>query len=82
MEDSPVTYCIGKSTGEFFPWLNVEPAWEKVCQGKFSLTSRTLIQPNGGTCDVPRMGESMWAEISADIKNIRNTKGSSETRPP
>ena len=31
----------------------MEPAWEKVCEGKFSLTSRTLIQPNGGTREVP-----------------------------
>ena len=31
----------------------MEQAWEKVCQGKFSLTSRTLIQPNGGTREVP-----------------------------
>ena len=31
----------------------MEPAWEKVCQGKFSLTSRILIQPNGGTREVP-----------------------------
>lgn len=31
----------------------MEPAWEKVCQGKFSLTSRTIVQPNGGTREVP-----------------------------
>ena len=32
---------------------NMEPAWEKVCQGKFSLTSRTVAQPNGGEREVP-----------------------------
>ena len=31
----------------------MERAWEKVCQGKFSLTSRTIVQPNGGTREVP-----------------------------
>ena len=31
----------------------MEPAWEKICQGKFSLTSRTIVQPNGGTREVP-----------------------------
>ena len=31
----------------------MEQAWEKVSQGKFSLTSRILIQPNGGTREVP-----------------------------
>ena len=31
----------------------MEQAWEKVCQGKFSLTSRTIVQPNGGTREVP-----------------------------
>ena len=31
----------------------MEPAWQKVCQGKFALTSRTIIQPNGGTREVP-----------------------------
>ena len=29
----------------------MEPAWKKVCQGKFSLTSRTVAQPNGGERD-------------------------------
>ena len=31
----------------------MEQAWVNVTQGKFSLTSRTLIQPNGGTREVP-----------------------------
>ena len=31
----------------------MEPAWEKVCQCKFALTSRTIVQPNGGTREVP-----------------------------
>ena len=29
----------------------MEPAWEKVCQCKFALTSRTIIQPNKLTGD-------------------------------
>ena len=32
---------------------SMEPAWEKVCGSKFGLTSRTIIQPNGGTREVP-----------------------------
>jgi len=32
---------------------NMEPAWEKVCGRNFALTSRTIIQPNGGTREVP-----------------------------
>ena len=32
---------------------NMEPAWEKVCGLKFELTSRTIVQPNGGTREVP-----------------------------
>ena len=32
---------------------NMEPAWEKICGLKFQLTSRTAIQPNGGTREVP-----------------------------
>ena len=31
---------------------NMEPAWEKTCGRKFALTSRTVVQPNGGTRDV------------------------------
>jgi phage regulator Rha-like protein len=31
----------------------MEPAWEKTCGLKFQLTSRTIIQPNGGTRKVP-----------------------------
>ena len=32
---------------------NMEPAWMKVCGRNFALTSRTVIQPNGGTREVP-----------------------------
>ena len=28
---------------------NMEPAWQKTCGRKFAFTSRTIIQPNGGT---------------------------------
>ena len=31
----------------------MEPAWKKVCGLKFELTSRTIVQPNGGTREVP-----------------------------
>jgi len=31
----------------------MEPAWEKTCKCKFALTSRTIVQPNGGTREVP-----------------------------
>ncbi len=31
----------------------METAWEKTCERKFALTSRTVIQPNGGTREVP-----------------------------
>jgi phage antirepressor YoqD-like protein len=31
----------------------MEPAWENVCGRKFALTSRTIVQPNGGTREVP-----------------------------
>ena len=32
---------------------NMEPAWVKVCGRIFALTSRTIVQPNGGTREVP-----------------------------
>ena len=31
----------------------VRCTWEKTCGLKFELTSRTIIQPNGGTREVP-----------------------------
>jgi len=31
----------------------MEPSWEKVCGSNFRLTSRTIVQPNGGTREVP-----------------------------
>ena len=30
----------------------MEPAWTKTCGLKFQLTSRTIVQPNGGTREV------------------------------
>ena len=43
------------STWEIFPWLNTEKqtAWEKSCGSNFRLTSRTIVQPCGGTREVP-----------------------------
>ena len=31
----------------------MEPAWAKICGSNFRLTSRTIVQPNGGTREVP-----------------------------
>ena len=31
----------------------MEPAWTKTCGSNFRLTSRTIVQPNGGTREVP-----------------------------
>ena len=31
----------------------MEPAWKKVCKSNFRLTSRAIVQPNGGTREVP-----------------------------
>ena len=31
----------------------MEPAWTQICGSNFRLTSRTVIQPNGGTREVP-----------------------------
>ena len=31
----------------------MEPAWVKICGSNFRLTSRTIVQPNGGTREVP-----------------------------
>ena len=31
----------------------MEPAWEKVCGRNFALTSRPIVQPNGGTREIP-----------------------------
>ena len=31
----------------------MEPAWMKVCKSNFRLTSRTIVQPNGGTRELP-----------------------------
>ena len=46
---------------------NMESAWEKTCGSNFRLTSRTIVQPNGGTRaaaspldDVGRGDSGMW----------------------
>ena len=31
----------------------MEPAWEKISQGKFSQSSRMVVQPNGGVREFP-----------------------------
>ena len=31
----------------------MEPAWEKTCGRNFALTSRSIVQPNGGTREIP-----------------------------
>ena len=38
---------------------NMEPAWEKVCERKFALTSKSLVMPKGGvrSAPLPKRGE-------------------------
>ena len=45
---------------------NMEPAWEKTCGLKFQLTSRTIIQPNGGTRDVPCYLVLRWEQLEKE----------------
>ena len=42
---------------------NMEPAWVKVCGRNFALTSRTIIQPNGGTRE-PEHGSADAEELA------------------
>ena len=39
----------------------MEPAWTKECQSNFRLTSRTIIQPNGGVTSRPLRPE-VWTD--------------------
>ncbi len=50
---------------------NMEPAWEKICGSKFRLTSRTIIQPNGGTREVPcyQLTKTEWLYIATKFND-------------
>ena len=54
MTSLEIAEVIGKPHNDIMKAIRkMEPAWEKVSQGKFSLTSRTIVQPNGGTREYP-----------------------------
>ena len=54
MTSLEIAEVIGKPHNDIMKAIRkMEPAWEKVSQGKFSLSSRTLVQPNGGTREYP-----------------------------
>jgi len=54
MSSIEIAELTGKSHAHLMRDIrNMEPAWEKVCKSKFGFTSRTIIQPNGGTRSVP-----------------------------
>ena len=49
---------IAELTGKQHNYLmkairKMEPAWEKVSQGKFAQSSRMVVQPNGGVREFP-----------------------------
>ena len=49
----------------------MEPAWEKICGSKFRLTSRTIIQPNGGTREMPcyQLTKTEWLYIATKFND-------------
>jgi len=54
MTSLEIAELIGKNHFDLLRAIRkMEPAWEKTCGCKFALTSRTIIQPNGGTREVP-----------------------------
>ena len=54
MTSLEIAELIGKPHSDLLKSIrNMEESWEKVCGGKFSLTSRKVKQPNGGTREVP-----------------------------
>ena len=54
MTSLQIAEIAGKSHNDVMKAIRkMEPAWEKVCQGNFSLTSRIVQQPNGGSREVP-----------------------------
>ena len=72
---------------------NMEPAWVKTCGSNFRLTSRTIVQPNGGTritrcqarCDIMeaiRKMEPAWVKVNGRnfaLVEYKDAKG--ELRP-
>ena len=52
---------------------NMEPAWIKTCGLKFQLTSRTIVQPNGGTREVPcyQLTKTECLYIATKFEGIR-----------
>lgn len=54
MTSLEIAELVGKPHSDLLKSIrNMEDGWTKVCQGKFSLTSRRVEQPNGGTRLVP-----------------------------
>ena len=54
MSSLEIATLTGKAHSDVMKAIRkMEPAWTEVCEGKFSLTSRTVIQPNGGVREVP-----------------------------
>ena len=54
MTSLEIAELTGKSHNDVLKAIRkMEPAWMEVCQGNFSLTSRIINQPNGGTREVP-----------------------------
>ena len=53
---------------------NMEPAWKKICGRNFSLTSRMVRQPNGGTRKVPCYSltktECLYVATSLMMKHV------------
>ena len=54
MSSLEIATLTGKAHSDVMKAIRkMERAWTEVCEGKFSLTSRTVIQPNGGVREVP-----------------------------
>lgn len=54
MSSVEIAEIVGKPHNDVMKAIRaMEPSWKKVCQGKFSLTSRKVAQPKGGEREVP-----------------------------
>ena len=55
---------------------NMEPAWEKTCGRKFALTSRSIIQPNGGKeswknhGDGSEVNPESWTQLKGSLQSL------------